>query len=309
MKRLFTLALVALMIVAMAVPASALDKNGSIGVVPGVATAPTVDGKIDSIYNSGLKFSMPLEMTDFSGFDTEATNTVYMVHNNGIIYVCIEVEYVDPLELYNEYLDAWNQECVEIFLDYYNNADTGDVKVGRHNTVNIQSLVQYRVDLDGHCTGETVFNSTTNTTMANPSEYFSGAAVKSDDFMKCTFEFGIKSLVPLNAGTHLGVNIVIQDKINSGSNYAFYRHTNNWVAGQYPYLEIGAGSTGGGNVNVSGGNGTDNNGNVVNNSSADTAGSTNSQTATNTSDVTLIASASMLAMAAAAVVIAKSRKR
>ena len=139
MKKIFSLALVVLMLAALAVPAFAAEKGTSYGNVPKTSEAIKVDGKMDDIYKKGLVVKSLTK--DINGKDAAASFTTYLLWNGKDTIYCY-ADIVDPT--YFDYSkaakapSAWNTDSLELFLDYSN-------KVARTRD-------QYRIDNAGVAT-------------------------------------------------------------------------------------------------------------------------------------------------------------
>ena len=128
MKRIAVLAMAVLMIVCAIAPVSAATANGLFGDVPLYKGTITVDGKLDEIYKQGLV--IPTQVYN-EQYKSEATGTVYALHDGKNLYVAVAVHNVYPITEYNAKYDgtkSWNTTCVELYLDWSDKAT--DNKLG-----------------------------------------------------------------------------------------------------------------------------------------------------------------------------------
>ena len=128
MKRIAVLAMAVLMIVCAIAPVSAATVNGLFGDVPLYKGTITVDGKLDEIYKQGLV--IPTQVYN-EQYKSEATGTVYALHDGKNLYVAVAVNNVYPITEYNTKYDgtkSWSTTCVELYLDWTDKAT--DNKLG-----------------------------------------------------------------------------------------------------------------------------------------------------------------------------------
>ena len=125
MKRIAVIAMaVAMIVCALALPASAATANGLWGEVPLYKGTITVDGKMDDIYAQALKIQTSKEPYNEKNA-SEASATLYVLHDSKNLYVLIDVNNVYPITEYNpEYAGdkAWNSTAIEFFLDWTDKA-------------------------------------------------------------------------------------------------------------------------------------------------------------------------------------------
>lgn len=195
MKKILSLALVALMLAALAVPAFAAESGKAYGNVPKTSESIKVDGKMDSIYKKGLVIKS-LTKTE-KGADAAASFTAYLLWNGKDTIYCY-ADIVDPT-----YYDhskaatapsAWNTDSLELFLDYSN-------KVARTRD-------QYRIDLLGTAT---YYDTKTYTGKeAAPFGFAGYAAAKTDKGY--AVEFQIKAYKEAIAGDmKVGFHLMLND--------------------------------------------------------------------------------------------------
>ena len=148
-KKFFVLVACMAMLVTSALPAFAGMLGEDYGEIPMAATAPVVDGQMDSVYSKGLYF--PVDYLRPGDYDTALYAECWVVWNGDYLYAYCKVE--DPdivLPDSSRTKKAWEYDSVEFFIDY---SGTGSYATGSGVTSpNLIQVVQYRVDASGYQT-------------------------------------------------------------------------------------------------------------------------------------------------------------
>lgn len=130
MKKLLTIAMTAAMLLsAMAIGTSAAEGTGSYGEVPMCDGNIVIDGKMDEIYNLGLKIDASQDYAD--QYATDTTADLYLLHDGEYLYIFYDVKSaydIDPAK-YNpdnaNAADSWKSSGTELFFDWANDGTLG----------------------------------------------------------------------------------------------------------------------------------------------------------------------------------------
>ena len=125
MKKLLSKVITAALVLSsLAITAYAAPDKGSYGEVPMVKGDIVIDGKMDEIYNLGLKIDASEAYADSYASDTTAE--LYLLHDGAYLYVFYNVNSafdIDPAK-YNpdnaNAADSWKSSGTELFIDWAN---------------------------------------------------------------------------------------------------------------------------------------------------------------------------------------------
>lgn len=226
MRKLLTVLVIALLVVAMTVPAGAAENAKSWGKVPVAGDPIKIDGEMDPIYALGLQIKMGLP---FNADATTGANGVGYVLWNGTDTLYVYCTVVDKEVLKTTAsANAWDKDSVEVFIDYSNkNARTRD---------------QYRVDVAN--VGTYYATSTITEKLEDYGFTAWGSKITDDGY---AVEFEIKAYKEkISAGMNIGFDLQINDmyKKNGAETRAVYNafssQESKGSADKYDFLTLDA---------------------------------------------------------------------